>query len=444
MYKFLLCLRMLRQRRITWLCVAGVALGLGTLIVVHSVMGGFAGEVRDRIKGTLADMSISRGQSGFLQDHEILTPDGIDTVDVIEVVRGVKGVAAASPVLEGLALIKIPDPELGRDFTRWCYFWGIDPAAEAQVSRFAEWLNEGEGRDGATVFHLGGTEDEPPIVLGCQLATARIKQPDGHIDEKRLKEPGDTVVLVTVTFRSMISATSYLPFTVVDTWKSGMAELDSQMAFIPLQAAQSLRSMPGRITKIHVRLEDYNDHEAVAHRLHEALAAAGLPPFIITTWEDERSTLLSAVAMERNLLVILLFLEIVVAGFGIMAILFMIVAEKTRDIGIIRALGGSRNGVAWIFLAFGLGIGVIGCILGTAAGLLFTDHINAIEGLVARVTGYHVFSRDIYYFDRIPTAIDPVAILWFVLGALGVCVGASAFPARRAARLTPVDAIRYE
>ena len=449
MYKFLLCLRMLRQRRMTWLCITGVTLGLAALIVVHSVMGGFAKEVRERIKGTLADLSISRGQSGFPRYREVLIDDGTDTprrvrLDIVEVVRRVKGVAAASPVLEGLALIKMPDPELGRDFTRWCYFWGIDPAAEAKVSRFAEWLNEGRGADPVEVFSRFPAEETYPIVLGRELASARIKTPEGPIEERRLKEPGDQVVLMTVTFRPIGSKTSYLPFTVADIWKSGMAELDSQMAFIPLEAAQTLRQMPGRITKIHVRLTDYRKHREVIQKLHQALALTGFGSYVITTWEDERSTLLSAVALERNLLVILLSLIILVAGFMIMAILNMIVAEKVRDIGILRALGASRNGVGWIFLSFGLVIGLIGCILGTVVGLIFTDNINAIEDLVAQLTGRRVFSRDIYYFDRIPTAVDPVAIAYFAVGVLVLCLAMSAIPARRAARLAPVEAIRYE
>jgi len=436
MYKFLLCLRMLRQRRITWLCVAGVALGLGALIVVQSVMAGFATEVRERIKGTLSDLSISRGYAGFDKYEEIL-----------QVVRGVEGVKAASPVLEGLALIKIPDPELGADYTLWCRFWGIDPAAQSQVSRWAEWLNEGKGRDGATVFDLDGYEDDIPIVVGKELVAARIKRAGGRVEEKRLKYPGDMVVLMTIafTFRSRDpNPTSYLPFTVADVWKSGMHDLDREMAFIPLEAAQTLRKMPDGITRIHVRLEDYGQAAEVSNRLHDVLLRAGFGTFEIATWEDERSPLLAAVALEQNLMVILLFLIIVVAGFMIMAILNMIVAEKVRDIGIVRALGGSRNGVAGIFLAFGMAIGVIGCVLGTIAGLLFTLNINAIERFIERITGSKVFDRTIYYFEKIPTVIDPISIASFAAGVLALCLLMSALPARRAARLAPIEAIRYE
>ncbi len=148
--------------------------------------------------------------------------------------------------------------------------------------------------------------------------------------------------------------------------------------------------------------------------------------------------------MERGLLNVLLFLIIGVAGFGILAIFTMIVAEKTRDIGILKALGASNGGVMKIFLGYGLLLGVIGAALGTGLGLEFTININAIEQFLGRITGQDLFDRSIYYFDKIPTYIQPMTVWLVNAGALAIAVLASVIPALRAALLHPVRALRYE
>ena len=154
--------------------------------------------------------------------------------------------------------------------------------------------------------------------------------------------------------------------------------------------------------------------------------------------------LLQAVAMETMILNILLFLIIAVAGFGILATFFMIVVEKTRDIGVLKAIGAPSRGVLSIFLAYGLSLGIVGAGAGMVLGLLFVVNINHIADLIGYVTGQEVFSAEIYYFSEIPTIIDPFTIGWIVLGAMIIAVLASVLPALRAARLHPVEALRYE
>jgi lipoprotein-releasing system permease protein len=141
---------------------------------------------------------------------------------------------------------------------------------------------------------------------------------------------------------------------------------------------------------------------------------------------------------------VLLFLIIAVAGFGILAIFFMIVVEKTRDIGILKSLGASGRGILGIFLSYGLSLGVVGSGAGLVMGLLFVAYINEIAELLGKVTGHEVFDPKIYYFNEIPTIIMHHTLTWIVLGALAIAVLASVLPARRAARLHPVEALRYE
>ena len=141
---------------------------------------------------------------------------------------------------------------------------------------------------------------------------------------------------------------------------------------------------------------------------------------------------------------ILLFLIIAVAGFGILAIFFMIVVEKTRDIGILKSLGARAAGIAGIFLGYGLCLGLVGAGAGLALGLAIALNINTIRAGVEWCTGQRVFDPSIYYFFNIPTIIDPVTIAWVVIGAVGIAVASSVLPALRAARLHPVEALRHE
>jgi lipoprotein-releasing system permease protein len=164
----------------------------------------------------------------------------------------------------------------------------------------------------------------------------------------------------------------------------------------------------------------------------------------VQTWEDEQSALLSAISVERGILNVLLFMIVGVAGFGILAIFSMIVVEKTRDIGILKALGASNRGVMGIFLGYGLLLGLVGAGLGTIAGLTVTWRINEIEMWITKVTGQPVFSRDIYYFDSIPTVVQPTSVLLVAAGSVAIAVLFSILPALRAAMMHPVRALRFE
>ncbi|MEO2036614.1 MAG: FtsX-like permease family protein, partial [Planctomycetaceae bacterium] len=195
------------------------------------------------------------------------------------------------------------------------------------------------------------------------------------------------------------------------------------------------------ITSIQIKLKDYDHAEVVVDKLKAAFDPAEVT---VRTWESTQGVLLSAVEMETAILNVLLFLIITVAGFGILAIFYMIVVEKTRDIGILKSLGASSRGVMSIFLSYGLALGLVGSAAGVTIGLVFVKYINQIEDALSWVTGREVFNRDIYYFSSIPTHVNPMMVFWVALGAMGIAVLASIFPARRASRLHPVRALRFD
>jgi lipoprotein-releasing system permease protein len=197
------------------------------------------------------------------------------------------------------------------------------------------------------------------------------------------------------------------------------------------------------VTTIQIKLRPGADLNAVRDKLRAHFPIDQFP-YRIQTWRDMQGPLLAAVQMETTLLNILLFLIIAVAGFGILATFFMIVVEKTRDIGILKALGAPSSGVMSIFLAYGLSLGLVGSGAGLVGGLIFVAQINNIAQIIEQITGHEVFDPTIYYFERIPTDVEPAAVVAVVLGAVGIAVAASVLPALRAARLHPVEALRYE
>jgi lipoprotein-releasing system permease protein len=238
-------------------------------------------------------------------------------------------------------------------------------------------------------------------------------------------------------------------FTVVDLYESKMSEYDSTFAFVPLRTLQELRNMidpltgTAAVTSIQLKLKPGADLKEVQAKLMARFPGERYP-YRIRTWKDLQGPLLQAVQMETTILNILLFLIIAVAGFGILATFFMIVVEKTRDIGILKALGAPSRGVMSIFLGYGLSLGLVGSGVGMVLGLLFVIYINDIAGLLEWVTGREVFDPTIYYFSEIPTIINPLTIAWIVAGSVLIAVLASVLPALRAARLHPVQALRYE
>ncbi|HEV3417072.1 MAG TPA: ABC transporter permease [Pirellulales bacterium] len=278
------------------------------------------------------------------------------------------------------------------------------------------------------------------VIMGIGLASVREKDGSDHF----LLLPGDDVK---VTF-----PTPGLPpkiqdgaFTVVDFYESKMSEYDNSFVFVPLRELQRIRGMidpqtgVANVSSIQIKLKPGVDADVVRDKLR-----AAFPGYLISTWQDKQGPLLAAVQMESAVLNILLFMIIAVAGFGILATFFMIVVEKTRDIGIMKSLGASARGILGIFLAYGLSLGIVGSGVGCVIGLLFVRYINTVRTALEAITGQKVFDPSIYYFYKIPTIVDPFTVGWIVVGALLIAVLASVLPALRAATLHPVEALRYE
>jgi ABC-type lipoprotein release transport system permease subunit len=226
----------------------------------------------------------------------------------------------------------------------------------------------------------------------------------------------------------------------VGAFNSGMSEYDNQIIYAPLHSVQEMLREPGKINKLRVSVRDYNKAREVA----QAIRAAIGPGYTVITWEEEKAILLQAVAVERTLNGIILFFIVLVAAFSILATLTMLVTEKTRDIGIIRALGANVGGVMSIFLTEGLIIGGVGCGAGCGLAAIILKNLNPLADWIYDKTGWYPFPKDIYLLDRIPHEVNPPAWFLIVGATLFVCTLAALAPAWKAARLNPVEALRYE
>jgi lipoprotein-releasing system permease protein len=324
-----------------------------------------------------------------------------------------------------------------------------DPPVPMDIEE-PNWMNHGEEGRPFDPYN----EQFTGCIIGIGLVSQRQKVPDKETGKEHYEQwfsvlPGDDV---TICIPTVGAPPTYRPgfeddiFTVTDFYECRMAEFDSTLVFVPIERLQQLRGMidgEGRryVTQILINVEDGVDLNFVRDKIKEAFPSN---TYRVSTWRDDQAIILQAVQMERAILNILLFLIIAVAGFGILAIFFMIVVEKTRDIGILKSLGASGWGVMQIFLSYGLALGTLGAGAGLILGLIFVHYINQIADLLSIAMGQEVFDPSIYYFYKIPTIVNPLTVLWIMVGAIGIAVGASVFPALRAARMHPVEALRHE
>ena len=418
---FYVGIRYLLKKKLSYLAMLGVLISVGTLIVVMSVMKGFENQLRSVGRGYLSDITI-RPVTGRLYSFT-------QWRDVMAEVLEVEHVEAAAPFIEGVGLLRAP----ASDHVMHIAFRGIDPELERKVSRFGEDVSE-EG------FMLRGRlEDLNQVYVeanGAEIRTCLLGAVMMGMDSGAPFRSGISVVLVTATgdLRRRIKK-----YAVAGVFETGRQDYDARVVVLSLETAMDFVDADG-VSGLNARLDDYRNASQVINALRRRLGAG----YEVLTWEDQERTFLKAVAMERFLMALILCFISLLAGFCIFAILTMTVYEKRKDIGVLKAIGFTPARIAMIFIVDGGAIGLLGALLGIAGGLAFTLNINEIADAIEWLTGWEPFPPDVYVFTEIP--IDRGLLGPAVIAGTAILFSLifSVLPAIKAARLDPVEALRYE
>jgi len=471
------------RRWLTLVAMVAVFLGVGVLVVVMAFMGGMVTEVRRAIRGGLSDVIIDYEISGFRHYDEF-----------VEAICRHPNVRAATPTIFTYGLVNVRPNAPGYEHARvskQCMIYGVRPEELAQVSRFSEFLVTRQTNaerpsldvpaDLAQQLTRMGEKVYPGCIPGIEMVTYNppANSPMFGTEPVLLSGIGAHLEITTFPIREggSLEKLAGVPqvntrrFMVVDHYKSRLYDFDRQNIFISFKDAQELSGLaavtdeqgrvvaPGRAHQILVRLHDYGKaKETIADlgRLWPRLwcelegldpdgpAARMAPILSFLTWEERQANIIGAYEMQRTVMLLIMGLIILIAGFLIGATLSMIVKEKTRDIGILKSLGASNFGVAQIFVLYAVVVSGTASLLGLVAGLIFTWNINPIERQCSAWLGRDIFDRRTFYFDTIPTDVDPLYTTLIVVGAVALAAACSLFAAYRAARLQPVEALRYE
>lgn len=386
---------------ITAISLAGVALGVMALIVVLAVMSGFEREMKEKVIGVNAELTISTGR--LMHDYR----------EVMHRAEQLPHVVAASPYITGQVILR------GPGHARGVVARGIDPAAEARTTRLEKHIVRGD------LIASG-----QGIVVGKELAKDLgfdVGDPIKIISPVEVETPAGPVPVV-------------LERVISGIFDLGMYEYDSSLVYVDLDTSRKLFRYPDGVEGVSVHLEDLG----LTDHVRPELDAAFPPPYRVTSWMEKNPNLFAAVRLEKKVMFFIVALTALVAALNIASTLIMVVMEKTKDIGILKAIGVRPRSIIRIFTMEGALIGVTGALIGVVAGYLFADFINPIADFISLLTGYTVFPPNIYYFDKIPVELSWLRIALTAVIAIALSTVAALYPAWQASRLDPVEALRYE
>jgi lipoprotein-releasing system permease protein len=277
-------------------------------------------------------------------------------------------------------------------------------------------------------------EGEFGIVLGSELARAVGAR------------MGERVTLIAP--QGLMTPAGVLPrlkqFRVVGVFEVGMFEYDSGLALVHLADAQKLYSMADRVSGVRLKLADLFQSRQVARALTERLQAGGAREFYVSDWTRSHANFFRAVQIEKNVMFIILTLIVTVAAFNIVSTLVMAVTDKRADIAILRTLGASPGGIMRVFIVQGALIGVIGTLLGVAAGVLLALNVGTVVPFIERLAGVQFLARDVYYISELPSDLQRSDVLVIAAMSLALSLLATLYPSWRASRVNPAEALRYE
>ncbi len=386
----------------------GIALGVATLIIVMSVMNGFRTELLGRILGLNGHLGIYAAGAP-MRDFDAIAAR----------VRGLPGVTAALPVVEGQALLTADRGGAFGGLVR-----GMRQADLRALKLVADNIREGS---------LDGFKGDDAVAIGIGLAQRLGLSVGGKIT--LISPQGSATAFGTVP---RIRA-----YNVVAVFQVGFNEADTSFVFLPLEAAQVFFQVRDAATQVEVMVRDPDAVGTVNREVRAALADHGATLRVID-WTQSNNSLFAAVAVERNVMFLILTLIIVVAAFNVISSLIMMVKDKTRDIAVLRTIGAGSGAVMRIFLMCGAFVGVAGTVLGAVLGIVFCLNIETIRHWLESLTGTNLFNPEVYFLSQLPAELDWREVAQVIGMALGLSLLATLYPSWRAARTDPVEALRHE
>ena len=410
-FEWMVAMRYLRTRRqegfisiIAWFSLLGIALGVATLIIVMSVMNGFRQELLTRILGINGHLSIY-GSENSIRDYDRISMK----------VRRVKGVLSVTPMIEGQVMASANGRASG------VLVKGMSPNHLLNRPIIADNIQYGSLKD------FKGTNS---VLIGTRLAT------------KLNLNVGDKITLISP--KGNITVFGTVPrlrmYQITGLFNVGMHEYDSSFIFMPLVAAQKYFKLPSAVNYLDVKISDPDNVRRKTRDIQGVLG--GEVRFF--NWQQSNSSFFNAIEVERNVMFLILTLIILVAAFNIISSLIMLVKDKSRDIAILRTMGATKAMIMRIFFLSGASVGIIGTTMGFILGIAFVQNIETIRQWIEKLTGTNVFAAEIYFLSQLPAKINPGEIVTVVLMGLGLTFLATLYPSWKAARLDPVDALRYE
>lgn len=424
-YELFISLRYLKAKRksafisiITLISTAGVALGVMALIIVLAVMTGFEMDLKDKILGTNAHIVVLKN-GGVIDDYSSL----------MEKLNKYEGVIATTPFIYNQVMLASGKNVSG------VVLRGIDPDSDMKVTNLSKAMIDGKlsallPEPGSIVLSEKSEPPLPGLVIGKELA-------------RNLNLfVGDRVNVVSPM--GNITPLGMVPkmkgYRVVGIFNTGMFEYDSTLAYVWIKDAQSFLGIGDAVTGIQLKVNDVYGTTALSKQINNDLGFS----YHVRDWMQMNKNILFALKTEKVVMFIILTLIVLVAAFGIASTLFMLVMEKTRDIAILKSMGATGRSIMKIFILEGLIIGFFGTFFGVVSGLLIAKNLESIVGLVQRVTGFELFSRDVYYLDRFPSHVVTADVVVISVTALIISFIATLYPSWQASRMLPSEALRYE
>ena len=410
-FEWMLSLRYLRARRkegfisvIAGFSFLGIMLGVATLIIVMAVMNGFRQELLGKILG--------------LNGHLLIQPLESPLTDwdaVSDRVSKIPGVRLAAPIVEGQALASSPFNASG------VLVRGVRAADLMKLTSVSKNIKQGT---------LDGFDQGQALAIGSRLA------------EQLSVRAGDNITLVAP--RGAVTPMGTTPrikaYKVAAVFEVGMSEYDSAFVFMPLTEAQAYFNRTGDVTAIEVYTDD-PDH---IDTFRDLVTKAAARPIYMIDWRQRNATFFGALQVERNVMFLILTLIVLVAALNIVSGLIMLVKDKSSDIAILRTMGATQGSIMRVFLITGAAIGFVGTVVGFLLGTIVCLNIELIRHFLSWLTNTELFPPELYFLSKLPADMSVKETTAVVIMALGLSLLATLYPSWRAARLDPVEALRYE